>query len=475
LKKQLKKAKKRQQKLKKAKIAEQKRKQTELVYLIYTTITHHFPDLLDWMREIDDCRKKDSIYELAAHLTACLAMFLFKSGSRNEYNALREDLQFQQNYQKLFKLPMPHGDSVNNVIMLLSETQLEQLKQKMVQVLLERKVFHKNRYRNKWFRVAVDGSGLVSYRYQHSPQCLHKTSKKGKTSYFYAVLEARLVTPNGFSLSLATEWIENPEDEDYDKQDCERKAFKRLAAKLKKAYPRLPIIILADALYPYEGFFAICEANQWAYQCTFKEGNLKTIWDEVHALSALQANTTRTTTHYEPGDRKIVRTYQWVTGIDYNDRAINWLQCHETITWVEKNKEGVEEEKRKENTFAHITNLPLDQGSIVQTSHTGRLRWKIENEGFNTLKNGGYGMEHKWIRKSYQGLKNYFQFMQMAYLINQLMVKGTRFQEKFLHDKNHPTVKSLWGDLIAAMKWAKLKVRKLKRILKTKIQFRFVT
>jgi len=427
------------------------------------------------MREVDDCRKKVSPYELAAHLTACLAMFLFKSGSRNEYNALREDPRFQKNYQKLFKLPMPHGDSVNNVIMLLDETQLEHLKQKMVQVLLGRKVFHKSRYRNKWFRVAVDGSGLVSYRYKHSPQCLHKTSKKGKTSYFYVVLEARLVTPNGFSISLATEWIENPEDEDYDKQDCERKAFKRLAVKLKKAYPKLPIIILADALYPYEGFFAICEANQWAYQCTFKEGNLKTVWDEVHALSALQANTTRTTTHYDPGNRKVVRTYQWVTGIDYNDRVINWLQCHETITWIEKNEEGVEEEKTKETTFSHITNLPLNQETIAQTSHTGRLRWKIENEGFNTLKNGGYGMEHKWVRKSYQGLKNYFQFMQMAYLINQLMVKRTRFQEGYLQGKNHPTLKSLWEDLIAAMKWAKVKAHQLKKILKTKIQFRFVT
>ena len=289
------------------------------------------------------------------------------------------------------------------------------------------------------------------------------------------MLEARLVTPNGFSISLASEWIENPEDEDYDKQDCERKAFKRLAAKLKKAYPRLPIIILADALYPYEGFFAICEANQWAYQCTFKEGNLKTVWDEVHALSALKADTTRTTTHYDPCDRKLVRTYQWVTGIDYNGRDINWLQCHETITWKEKNEEGVEEEKTKETTFSHITNLPLNQKTIAQTSQTGRLRWKIENEGFNTLKNGGYGMEHKWVRKSYQGLKNYFQFMQMAYLINQLVVKRTRFQEDYLQGKNHPTLKSLWEDLVAAMKWANVKAHQLKKILKTKIQFWFVT
>jgi hypothetical protein len=33
------------------------------------------------------------------------------------------------------------------------------------------------------------------------------------------------------------------------KQDCETKAFKRLADKLKKMYPRMSIIILADSLY----------------------------------------------------------------------------------------------------------------------------------------------------------------------------------------------------------------------------------
>ncbi|HIQ14261.1 MAG TPA: hypothetical protein EYH38_01645 [Leucothrix sp.] len=59
-KKLLKKEKKRQKKLKKAENAAQKRKQTELVYIICTTITHHFPELLNWIREIDDCRKKAS-------------------------------------------------------------------------------------------------------------------------------------------------------------------------------------------------------------------------------------------------------------------------------------------------------------------------------------------------------------------------------------------------------------------------------
>jgi hypothetical protein len=83
--------------------------------------------------------------------------------------------------------------------------------------------------------------------------------------------------------------------------------------------------------------------------------------------------------------------------------------------------------------MAHIdiTDLPLNKKNIAKTSFNGRLRWKIENEGFNTLKNGGYNMPHKYARKSYQGMKNYYQFMQIAYCINQLMVKTVEFKENY--------------------------------------------
>jgi hypothetical protein len=80
------------------------------VHEMYRTIRLHFPELFNWMRKVDDCRKKASNYELAAHLTACLAMFLFKSGSRKQYNQHREDSQFQKNYKRLFGFAMPHGD-----------------------------------------------------------------------------------------------------------------------------------------------------------------------------------------------------------------------------------------------------------------------------------------------------------------------------------------------------------------------------
>jgi len=44
-----------------------------------------------------------------------------------------------------------------------------------------------------------------------------------------------------------------------------------------------------------------------------------------------------------------------------------------------------------------------------------------------------------------------------------------------MKEKDHPTLKSLWKDLDAAMKWARLKSAKLAEISATRIQFRFIS
>ena len=449
-----------------------KREKRELVFEMRTTIEQHFQEIFDWMREIDDVRQKASTYELAAILTACLAIFLFKSGSRNQYNKNRGDDQFKKNFKRLFGFDMPHGDSVQNVIALLKTEQIEVLKHKMVQKLLQRKTFHPSRYRGKWFCIAVDASGVGSYDHERDEQCLHRTSKNGKVTWFHTVLQARLVTPQGFSVSIATVWIENPEGGEYDKQDCERKAFTRMADKLKELFPRLPILILADGLYPYEGFFATCKANQWAYCVTFKDGNLPSVWHGANALAPSQPSNIRREQCLLPGGKTIEQEFQWVTGIDYHDHALNYLECVETVSPANSDMPGA---KPKITRFAHITNLPVNDRNIVSTSQVGRLRWKIENEGFNTLKNGGYGMKHQYARKSYTALKNYFEFMQMAHLIHQLMTLNTRFQENFMRAPNHPTLKNLWANLVSAMGWADFDEQEIKQRINTRQQFRFAT
>ena len=217
-------------------------------------------------------------------------------------------------------------------------------------------------------------------------------------------------------------------------------------------------------------FFVLCKANQWSYCVTFKDGNLTAVWEEILELQPLQSQNARREVCYRPDGKTVEQLFQWVTGVDYKGHTLNWLECKETIKLP---KTEATEEALKTTRFVHITDLPINASNIADTSRTGRLRWKIENEGFNTLKNGGYGMEHQYARKSYCALKNYFQFMQMAHLIHQLMTLTTRFREAFMKAKNHPTLKNLWLDLVFAMKAFELNEQELEHINSTRRQFRF--
>ena len=266
--------------------------------------------------------------------------------------------------------------------------------------------------------VAIDATGVMSFDQQHCEQCLHRTSKSGKTTWFHTVLEAKLITPNGFALSLGTEWIENPTGED-DKQDCERKALTRLAKKLKRDYPRLPICLTADGLYPYQAFFDICRAYDWRYILTFKDGCLPSVWAEVERLKPLQEDNPRRQALIN-GNKRIRSDYRWVTKVDYNGHSLHWLECLETLS-----EEGKEDAFSR---FVHLTDIEPSYQSAPSLSDTGRMRWKIEHEGFNAQKNQGYGMSHPYARKSYLAMKNYYQGLQIAHIINELLVLSQAFQ-----------------------------------------------
>jgi hypothetical protein len=108
--------------------------------------------------------------------------------------------------------------------------------------------------------------------------------------------------------------------------------------------------------------------------------------------------------------------------IDYHTPRLNGVECIETIT---KQRIGAQSRTR----FVHLSDIPIDQTCARLISQTGRWHWEIENEGFNTQKNHGYGLQHKFSRRRWQAAKNYYQCLQMAHQINQLMVLSTAFQQ----------------------------------------------
>jgi hypothetical protein len=375
-----------------------------------------------------------------------IAIFLFKLGSRNRINNKRREEPFVEHYERTFGLRLAHQDTNAEVLRKLDSDALEQVKMDLMSHMFDQKWLRPYRLLNKYYPVAIDATGVVSFAHKHCEHCLTKTSKNGKVTYYLYVLEAKLVTRDGHCLSLATEWIENP-GVDYEKQDCERKAFLRLATKLKKQYPRLPICILGDGLYPYQGAFKICENNDWKYIYVLQEESLKTVHEE---LVLTKRRKPARENHYLKDGYWIDSRYRFQTNILYHEKYnLHWFQCLETRT--KQVKPGkVSTGKPEEFCFEYVTNIEPSAENIIEVSGAGRLRWKIENEGFNDQKCGDYELEHKYCRTSYEGLKNYYTCLQIAHAINQLL-EQTREVTEMLKEHSKETIRNIWENLIAYM------------------------
>ena len=107
-----------------------------------------------------------------------------------------------------------------------------------------------------------------------------------------------------------------------------------------------------------------------------------------------------------------------------------------------------------------------------QVSQAGRLRWKIENEGFNNQKNNGYGLQHKFSRTNFNATKNYYQLMQMADTINQLTYKQREVQQYL--KRYGFTTQSMIADILGYLKSMVFSdIQLIKQILTEKAQARY--
>jgi hypothetical protein len=371
------------------------------------TIHAHFPNFKERIAHISDPRgKQGKKYSVTEIILSTILMFVLKEGSRNSYNQDRNEHKLRENIQRGLGISLAHGDTCHKVLALLDSKELEILKTSLIKTLIEKKLFYQSRLFGEWYVVAIDATGTHSYEVDYSGKCLHKTSKNGVTSFSNAVLEAKLVTESGFCISLDSEWIDNDSDKPYDKQDCEIKAFQRMAKKLKASFPRLPMIIVADGLYPCEPFMETCEKNQWQFEVVLKDDSLKTLQEEI----LLRPDKI---TFKDKGKDDLLQTIVYLNDLDYKGHSLSWLQL-----------------KEANNKFVWISSLPIrSEKEALALANAARLRWKIENEGFNTEKNQGYALSHKYSRTSYNALKNYYQCLQIAHLIDQLVLLSAKVKE----------------------------------------------
>ena len=93
--------------------------------------------------------------------------------------------------------------------------------------------------------------------------------------------------------------------------------------------------------------------------------------------------------------------------MEYNQHTVSWIGY-----------------KNQTSTFAWYSSFQVDANNIKSLTEAARMRWKIENQGFDEQKNHGYNVQHQYSRISPKARYNYYIVLQIAHLIESTSVIG---------------------------------------------------
>lgn len=399
----------------------------------------HFPKLLYMLDNLTDNRNQS--YVTYSIKICVLTRILALCSGIQSMNQINRDFNTEETIQNINNIlnenyiELPHKDTLTNVVNELSFAELEEIQTYMIKTLIRSKTLDKYRYKGM-FHVVIDGTGLYSTRVNLGEQAITKIFNEGEDDeyklYSYYALEAKLICGD-MVFSLATEFVENDiyiddngnEIRKFDKQDCELKASYRLLKKIKKRFPKLPIIIGGDALYLGKPFLELCDEYKFNYIIRYKEDAASSIKKNFDTFKIIDGN------------------YQYQNEVIYGEVKNKDFYTVNVITYDE-----LDEEAGEKTNFTYITNLKITKKNKEEIVALGRKRWKIENKGFKEQKSGVLNISHIYT-KNCEGTKNTYLLIQFSHtLLNLLnygdvLIKSLETTKKEVSDLIHKALTSI--------------------------------
>jgi len=404
-------------------VAQEQQAREEAVSGQLHILRRELPRLLERLEKIPDLRNlRKCRHKLTVLLLYGLLMFVFQFASRREVNREMTRPQFEANLRLLFPQleTLPHADTLFRLLRDIDVGQIEQAHIELVGRLIRGKKFRRYLI-NNCYPVAIDGSQKFARDTLWDENMLQRTQGKEDnrhTRYFVYILEASLAFRNGMVVPLLSEFLEYAKgDTDNNKQDCEQRAFARLSERLKKLFPRLPVLLLLDGLYANGPVMRRCHQYNWQFMIVLKDKDLPSVWEEFESLQPLQPGNRL---QHIWGERR--QCFSWVNAIDYEftqagrkHLTLHVVVCEES--WEVVNDAG--EEVTKTARHAWISSRPVTRGNVHERCNLGaRYRWGIE-AGFLVEKHQGYHYEHAFAL-DWNAMKGYHYLMRMAHLFNTL-------------------------------------------------------
>jgi hypothetical protein len=259
------------------------------------------------------------------------------------------------------------------------------------------------------YLLALDGTGIYSSEKVSSPYCLKKRKKNDRIEYYQQMLGAAIVnTDQQVVLPLCPEMISKQDGTT--KQDCERKAAKRLLKKFRREHPHLKCVVIEDGISSNGPHIKDLKKLDLRFILGAKPGDHAFLFEQLD--QAIKDGEAVEFSQTKPDQPNITHNYRFVNGVSLNkshpDLLVNVLEYWQI------------DDKGQEMRFSWVTDLTLTCENVYQIMRAGRARWRIENETFNTLKNQGYNLGHNYGLGKKHLSAVFIQLMMLAFLVDQI-------------------------------------------------------
>lgn len=382
---------------------------------VFTVMKHYFPDFMNLLSSISDPRNQSYItYPQEELIMTAMFGHFSHVPSRRAMNVCFNNDNVIKNFQILFGFDydeIPHGDTINNYFKNVAIDNLRKIIYKMFKDLISKKMFDDYKIEEEYYQVIIDGVSMHVYHQNHIEGSIVKKYNDEKTTYHTDMLVA-FVSLGNIVVPLDFEPVENVGIV-YDKQDCETKAAKRMLKRIKRNFKRLKICISGDALYFNEPMIKMMEEFNWKYIFTFKEGSSK---DTAEYFDACKKG--KDTIIKEKTTDKEMCRYEYYNGVEYRDNKFDMIEIE------------IKKEKDETKIFSYATNIEITEKNYEHITQMGRKRWKIENKGFNDLKNHGYCLKHAFSYDE-NAVKVHLAVVLISHLIMQLIEHYQKTKERF--------------------------------------------
>ncbi len=236
--------------------------------------------------------------------------------------------------------------------------------------------------------ISLDGSQYFSSQKIHCDQC-KKVVRDEQIHYSHGVLLAVVSAPEQKQvLCLEPEFL-TPQD-GHEKQDCEQQAIKRWVKRNTEHFEAGKVTILTDDLHCHYPLCKLLLEHDMHFILTCKESSHAALYEELHLLEQIEGAVSSLEVEQWHGARREHWVYRWAEQLpirgDLETIMVNW--CELTVVDVATGKQLYR--------CAWATDLPVQEQTVPSIAASGRSRWKVENEGFNVLKNHGYHFEHNF-------------------------------------------------------------------------------